>query len=60
MDRDVSLEVTPAKLKVSGRAGPVALIKWMEFPFALHAAAAAASPLPRRAQDESGGEEYTL
>lgn len=59
MDRDVSLEVTPAELKVSGRAGPVALINWMEFPFALHAAAAS-SASPRRAQDESGGEEYTL
>lgn len=34
-DRNVSLEVTPAKLKVSGIVGPVGLIKWIEFPFTL-------------------------
>lgn len=38
VDRDVSLEVTPAKLKVSGKVGaPVGLIKWREFPFTLDA-----------------------
>lgn len=29
------MEVTAAKLKVSGIVGPVSLIKWIEFPFTL-------------------------
>lgn len=37
VDRNVSLEVTPAKLKVSGIAEAVGLIKWIEFPFTLDA-----------------------
>lgn len=64
VDRNVSLEVTPAKLKVSGIVEPVGLIKWIEFPFTLGTHLLNALFLYRDGGwggvNESGAEEYTL
>lgn len=54
------MEVTLAKLKVSGIEGPVGLIKWIEFPFTLNTHLLNALFFRGRGENESGAEEYTL